>query len=84
MTTEFILSQVFIILNYCFYAVTFLVKKRNAAKNSWLAMLIGLVTSLITAAISAPFIYWYSVNSAWFVLLIMWIIVLMIQKVLNG
>lgn len=29
MTTEFILSQVFIILNYCFYAVTFLVKKRN-------------------------------------------------------
>ena len=46
------------------------------AKNSWLAMLIGLVTSLITATISAPFIYWYSVNSAWFVLLIMWIIVI--------
>ncbi len=60
MTTEFILSQVFIILNYCFYAVTFLVKKRNAI------LVFGLL-GLTSTAISNCFLSaWIGVAMAGF------------------
>lgn len=46
------------------------------AKNSWLAMLIGLVSSLGLAIIATPFIIWYNAVSAWYVLLTMWILII--------
>ena len=46
------------------------------AKNSWIAMLIGLLLGLATVLISAIFIVWYSLNSAWYAILIMWLFIL--------
>ena len=46
------------------------------AKNSWIAMLIGLLIGLCTALISVAFIVWYSlVPSAWYAILIMWLLI---------
>ena len=47
------------------------------AKNSWLAMLVGLVVSLIVGVISAVcLIGWYLLNAAWYMLFIMWILII--------
>ncbi len=47
------------------------------AKNSWMAMLVGLVVSLIIGAISAVcLVGWYFLNAAWYMLLIMWLLII--------
>ena len=45
------------------------------SKNSWIAMLIGLLLGLTTAAISIMFIVWYSLTSAWYAILLMWLLI---------
>ncbi len=47
------------------------------AKNSWMAMLVGLVVSLIIGVISAVcLVGWYFLNAAWYMLLIMWLLII--------
>ena len=45
------------------------------AKNSWIALLISLLIGVSIALISAIFIVWYGVNSAWYSLLLMWLLI---------
>lgn len=51
------------------------------AKNSWLAMLIGLCSSIAIALVSIPFVYWYNVCSMWYVLFTMWITIIVLALV---
>ncbi len=47
------------------------------AKNSWIGLLIGLVTSLIVGIVGGLFvILWYFTKSGWYVLLIMWLAII--------
>ena len=46
------------------------------SKNSWIAMLIGLLLGVSTALIASIFTVWYSLTSAWYSLLLMWILIL--------
>lgn len=46
------------------------------AKNSWLAMLVGLLTSLAVGLLSAGFMVWYAANASWYVSLLMWIVLI--------
>lgn len=47
------------------------------AKNSWMAMLVGLVVSVIIGIISAVcLVGWYFLNAAWYMLLIMWLAII--------
>lgn len=47
------------------------------AKNSWLAMLVGLAVSVVLGIISAVcLIGWYFTNAAWYMLLIMWLLII--------
>lgn len=46
------------------------------AKNSWIAMLIGLLSTVAVAFVSVWFIVWYAATSAWYAVLLMWIFVL--------
>ena len=44
-------------------------------KNSWIALLIGLLSVVAIAAVSALFVVWYAITSVWYAVLIMWIMV---------
>lgn len=46
------------------------------AKNSWIAMLIGMLTTVAVILVAAGFIAWYAVDASWYVSLIMWIAVI--------
>ena len=46
------------------------------AKNSWFAMLIGLVSSIALGLIATPFIIWFNNNPMWYVLFIMWVLII--------
>ncbi len=51
--------------------------KFKNAKNSWIGLLIGLVTSLIVGIVGGLFvILWYFTKSGWYVLLIMWLAII--------
>ena len=43
------------------------------AKNSWIAMLIGLLATLAVAFVSAWFVLWYNYTPMWYVSLLMWL-----------
>ncbi|MCH5159254.1 MAG: hypothetical protein J1F66_00200 [Clostridiales bacterium] len=43
------------------------------AKNSWLAMLIGLLATVGVAVVAVWFVIWYVVMPAWYVMLLMWL-----------
>lgn len=45
------------------------------AKNSWIAMLIGLLATLSVAFVAVWFILWYALSHAWYASLLMWIFV---------
>ena len=45
------------------------------AKNSWIAMLIGLLTMLSIAFVAVWFIIWYAATPAWYVMLLMWLFI---------
>ena len=45
------------------------------SKNSWIAMLIGLLLGLSTVLVSAVFIVWYSFTSAWYAIVLMWALI---------
>ncbi len=47
------------------------------AKNSWLAMLIGLVILVAMALIATVFIVWYNVTAQKLALVLMWVVILM-------
>lgn len=44
-------------------------------KNSWIAMLIGLLSVVAIAIGSVLFVVWYSVTGAWYAVLIMWLLI---------
>ena len=43
------------------------------AKNSWIALLIGLLATVAVAIVSVWFVVWYYFVSAWYVTLLMWL-----------
>ena len=43
------------------------------AKNSWIAMLIGLLAAFAVAFVAVWFIIWFAVAPAWYVTLLMWV-----------
>ena len=45
------------------------------AKNSWLAMLIGLLATMAVAFVAVWFVIWYVFVEAWYVILLMWLFV---------
>ena len=45
------------------------------AKNSWIAMLIGLLAMVAVALVSVLFVIWYAYAPAWYVLLLMWLFI---------
>ena len=51
------------------------------AKNSWIAMLIGLLTIVVIAVTSILFIIWYTYTSAWYVMLLMWLVLFALSAV---
>lgn len=51
------------------------------AKNSWMAMLIGLCASFVLAVAAVGFILWYAANSSWYVMLLMWSVVIAFSAV---
>jgi len=51
------------------------------AKNSWLAMLLGLCVSLVVGAAASGFVVWYSLSEAWYVSLIMWLVIIGVSAV---
>ena len=44
------------------------------AKNSWIALLIGFLTIVGIAIVSTVFVIWYSHHPAWYVMLLMWVV----------
>ena len=51
------------------------------AKNSWIAMLIGLLTAVGVGLVSALFVVWYSYQSAWYIMLLMWLSIIAVSAV---
>lgn len=45
------------------------------AKNSWIAMLIAMLATIAVAAVSFGFVIWYGLTEAWYVALMMWLII---------
>ena len=45
------------------------------AKNSWIAMLIGLIIMVGVAVVAVVFILWYAVMTEWYVMLLMWLFI---------
>ena len=45
------------------------------AKNSWIAMLIGLLMMVGVALVAVWFVIWYVYTSAWYVMLLMWLFI---------
>lgn len=46
------------------------------AKNTWIAMLIGLLTMVGVLIISVGFMVWYAATEAWYVALMMWVLII--------
>lgn len=46
------------------------------AKNSWIAMLIGLLTIAVIATISVGFVLWFTLFEQWFVAVLMWLVLI--------
>lgn len=46
------------------------------AKNSWIAMLIGLLAMFAIAILSAGFIVWFSLFEQWFATVLMWLVLI--------
>ena len=46
------------------------------AKNSWIAILIGVLAVSAIALLSVAFVLWYSFAQAWYAVLLMWLVVL--------
>ena len=44
-------------------------------KNSWLAMLIGALTTAAVALVAVWFVVWYAVMPEWYVMLLMWLFI---------
>lgn len=45
------------------------------AKNSWIAMLIGVISVVAIATVSVIFVVWYILTEAWYVVLMMWLLI---------
>lgn len=45
------------------------------AKNSWIAMLIGVISVVAIATVSVIFVVWYVLTEAWYVVLMMWLLI---------
>lgn len=46
------------------------------AKNSWIAMLIGLLTIISIAIVTTGFVVWFAIFEQWFVTVLMWLVLI--------
>ncbi len=51
------------------------------AKNSWLAMLMGVAVSTVISVVAVAFIIWFVATLQWFVIVLMWLLIAIVSAV---